>query len=88
VTTFLGSTMALILAQELLTTFTGKGLVPDSIVILKSFSLAVVLAAAVTVMLATRVGIPISTTPRTDRGIDRCRVAGFSRGRELSETRE
>ena len=62
VTTFLGSTMALILAQELLTTFTGKGLVPDSIVILKSFSLAVVLAAAVTVMLATRIGIPISTT--------------------------
>jgi PiT family inorganic phosphate transporter len=62
VTTFLGSTMALILAQELLTTFTGKGLVPDSIVTLKSFSLAVVLAAAATVMLATRIGIPISTT--------------------------
>jgi PiT family inorganic phosphate transporter len=60
--TFLGSTMALILAQELLTTFTGKGLVPDSIVTLKSFSLAVVLAAAATVMLATRIGIPISTT--------------------------
>ena len=32
--------MALILAQELLITFTGKGLVPDSIVTLKSFSLA------------------------------------------------
>ena len=62
VTTFLGSTMALILAQELLTIFTGKGLIPDSIVILKSFSLAVVLAAAATVMLATRIGIPISTT--------------------------
>jgi inorganic phosphate transporter, PiT family len=62
VTTFLGSTMALLLAQELLTTFTGKGLVPDSIVILKSFSLAVVLAAAATVMLATRIGISISTT--------------------------
>jgi PiT family inorganic phosphate transporter len=62
VTTFLGSTMALLLAQELLTTFTGKGLVPDNIVTLKSFSLAVVLAAAATVMLATRIGIPISTT--------------------------
>jgi PiT family inorganic phosphate transporter len=62
VTTFLGSTMALILAQELLTIFTGKGLVPDSTVTLKSFSLAVVLAAAATVMLATRIGIPISTT--------------------------
>ena len=37
-------------------------MVPDSIVTLKSFSLAVVLAAAATVMLATRIGIPISTT--------------------------
>jgi inorganic phosphate transporter, PiT family len=62
VTTFLGSTTALLLAQALLSTFTGKGLVPDSIVTLKSFSLAVVLAAAATVMLATRIGIPISTT--------------------------
>ncbi|MGH8656912.1 MAG: inorganic phosphate transporter [Gammaproteobacteria bacterium] len=62
ITTFLGSTMALILAQELLTTFTGKGLVPDSIVTLKSFSLAVVLAAAATVMCATRIGMPVSTT--------------------------
>lgn len=62
VTTFLGSTMALILADALLTTFTGKGLVPDNIVSLKSFSLAVVLAAATAVMLATRIGIPISTT--------------------------
>lgn len=62
VTTFLGSTMALLLAQELLSTFTGKGLVPDSIVTLKNFSLAVALAAAATVMFATRIGIPISTT--------------------------
>jgi inorganic phosphate transporter, PiT family len=61
-TTFLGSATALLLAQALLTTFTGKGLVPDSIVTLKSFSLAVVAAAAATVMLATRIGIPISTT--------------------------
>ena len=61
-TTFLGSTTALLLAQALLSTFTGKGLVPDSIVTLKSFSLAVVLAAAATVMLATCIGIPISTT--------------------------
>ncbi len=61
-TTFLGSTTALILAQEMLTTFTGKGLVPDSIVTLKSFPLAVLLAAAATVMFATRIGIPISTT--------------------------
>jgi inorganic phosphate transporter, PiT family len=60
--TFLGSLTALILAQSLLTTFSGKGLVPDSILALRSFSLSVVLAAALTVMLATKYGFPVSTT--------------------------
>lgn len=61
-TTFLGSIVALILAQGLLATFSGKGLVPDQVVALKSFSIAVVLASALTVMAATRFGFPISTT--------------------------
>jgi PiT family inorganic phosphate transporter len=58
----LGSLTALILAQGLLAAFSGKGLVPDSVVALKSFALAVGLGAAITVMLATRLGFPISTT--------------------------
>jgi len=62
VTTFLGSAMAWVLAKGLLVTFTGKGLVPEHVVALKSFSLAVVFAAAATVMVATRLGIPVSTT--------------------------
>lgn len=62
ITTFLGSLVALMLAQGLLATFSGKGLVPDSIVAMKSFSIAVVLASALTVMLATKLGFPISTT--------------------------
>ena len=61
-TTFLGSIVAVILAQGLLATFSGKGLVPDGVIALKSFSIAVVLASALTVMLATRLGFPISTT--------------------------
>lgn len=61
-TTFLGSITAVILAGELLQTFTGKGLVPDAVAALPSFTLAVVLAAAATVLLATRIGIPVSTT--------------------------
>ncbi len=61
-TTFLGSVTALVLAQELLLTFKGKGLVPDTVVGLQSFSLSVTLAAACTVMLATKLGFPISTT--------------------------
>lgn len=61
-TTALGSLAALVFAQSLLTTFSGKGLVPDSVVAMKSFSLSVGLAAAGTVMLATKLGFPISTT--------------------------
>jgi PiT family inorganic phosphate transporter len=61
-TTFLGSLTALILAEQLLKVFSGKGLVPDAVVAMPSFSLAVVFAAAATVLLATRIGIPISTT--------------------------
>lgn len=61
-TTFSGSLVALILAQGLLATFSGKGLVPDSVVAMKSFSMAVILASALTVMLATKLGFPISTT--------------------------
>ncbi len=62
ITTAMGSIVSLFLAKSLLATFSGKGLVPDAVVTMKSFSLAVVAAAAATVMLATRLGFPISTT--------------------------
>lgn len=58
----LGSLTALVLAQGLLAAFSGKGLVPDAVVAMKSFSLSVGLGAALTVLLATRLGFPISTT--------------------------
>jgi len=58
----LGAAAALLLAQSLIAGFSGKGLVPDAVVGIPAFSLAVGLAAAMTVMLATRLGFPISTT--------------------------
>jgi len=61
-TTLAGSLVAFFLAQKLMTNFSGKGLVPDEIVNLGSFSAAVALASASTVFLATRLGFPISTT--------------------------
>ncbi len=60
--TFLGSLVALIAAHGLLAMFTGKGLVPDAVVAMKSFAIAVVLGSALTVMFATKFGLPISTT--------------------------
>ncbi|TWJ13414.1 inorganic phosphate transporter [Geobacter argillaceus] len=62
VTTAAGSLLALLFARGLLAAFSGKGLVPDAVTTMKSFQMAVVFAAAATVMLATRFGFPISTT--------------------------
>ena len=62
VTTFAGSIAATFLAQALLKTFSGKGLVPDAFTASPEFVLAVALGAGATVILATLLGFPISTT--------------------------
>lgn len=61
-TTLLGSLTAFFLAQELMANFSGKGLVSDEVLLLKSFAVSVCLGSAMTVFLATRLGFPISTT--------------------------
>lgn len=61
-TTFAGSVISFFLAQALLKKFSGKGLVPDAFTGSEYFLLAVALGAGVTVILATRLGFPISTT--------------------------
>ncbi len=61
-TTLAGSIAAAWIAQELLDTFSGRGLVPDSIASAPEFSASVGLGAAATVLLATYLGLPISTT--------------------------
>lgn len=62
ITTFAGSIASLFLAQTLLRKFSGKGLVPDAFTSSEYFLLAVALGAGATVILATRLGFPISTT--------------------------
>src|SRR5581483_10692196 len=61
-TTLTGSLVALLLAQGLVGTFKGKGLVPDAVTTQTAFVLAVALGAALTVLLATLTGLPVSTT--------------------------
>lgn len=61
-TTLAGSLCALVLAQGLLQKFSGKGLVPDMLAGSEHFLLAVALGAGITVILATRLGVPVSTT--------------------------
>ena len=61
-TTAAGSVASIFLAQTLLKKFSGKGLVPDMLTTSPGFLLAVAIGAALTVLLATRFGFPISTT--------------------------
>jgi inorganic phosphate transporter, PiT family len=62
VTTALGSLMALYLASELIIVFKGKGLVPDEVIQMQNFPLAVGAGAGLTVMTATFFNLPVSTT--------------------------
>jgi PiT family inorganic phosphate transporter len=61
-TTLAGSLLALALAGGLVEAFKGKGLVPDAVTTQSAFLLAVSLGAALTVLLATWTGMPVSTT--------------------------
>lgn len=61
-TTLLGSLTAISLAHELLVRFSGKGLVPDALTAAPDFLVAVGLGAGLTVLIASRIGMPISTT--------------------------
>ena len=62
VTTFAGSVAAVFLAQGLLKKFSGRGIVPDSLVASPEFVSAVAMGAALTSFVATRFGFPVSTT--------------------------
>jgi PiT family inorganic phosphate transporter len=68
-TTCAGSVLALSLAAGLIDTFKGKGLVPDAVTTEPRFLLAVGLGAALTVLLATRLGMPVSTTHALTGGL-------------------
>ncbi|MEL6555860.1 MAG: inorganic phosphate transporter [Cyanobacteria bacterium J06621_11] len=61
-TTFAGSIVSVLFAQKLVKTFSGKGLVPDALASSPTFAVAVGLGAALTIFLATYLGMPTSTT--------------------------
>jgi inorganic phosphate transporter, PiT family len=61
-TTLAGSLVSLILAGQLVKSFSGKGLVPDATAVSPAFLLAVALGTGLTVILATWKGFPVSTT--------------------------
>ena len=61
-TTFAGSIAAIFLAEALVKNFSGKGLVPDDLIQNPSFAISIAFGAALTVYLATKIGMPISTT--------------------------
>jgi inorganic phosphate transporter, PiT family len=62
VTTAGGSLAAIVLAEALLTRFSGKGLVPDALAASEPYLVAIVVGAALTVLVASLLGLPISTT--------------------------
>ncbi len=62
ITTFAGSVGSIFFAQTLVKTFSGKGLVPDAVSISPEFLTAVAIGSAITVIIATVTGFPISTT--------------------------
>ena len=62
IATFLGSLTAIFISSKIITSFSGKGLVPDVLVNNPIFLISVGLGAALTVFLASLIGIPISTT--------------------------
>ena len=60
--TFAGSLCSYFFAESLIRNFSGKGLVPENLIQSGRFVLSVTLGAGLTVLLATRLGFPISTT--------------------------
>ncbi len=62
ISTFAGSIGSIYFAQTLVKTFSGKGLVPDAVSIAPEFLTAVAIGSAITVIVATVTGFPISTT--------------------------
>lgn len=60
--TLAGGIASVIIADGLIKQFSGRGLVDDAIAASSAFSFAVAAGAGMTVMIATRLGFPISTT--------------------------
>jgi PiT family inorganic phosphate transporter len=69
VTTAAGAMLAPLIAPGLIGIFKAKGLVPDAIALSPGFMTSAVLAGAATVAVATRIGMPVSTTHALTGGL-------------------
>jgi len=69
VTTAAGAMLSPLIAPGLIGMFKAKGLVPDAIAASPVFMTSAVLAAAITVAVATRIGMPVSTTHALTGGL-------------------
>lgn len=80
--TFAGCIASLFLAAELVKAFSGKGLVPDVVAASPQFLLAVAIGAGCTIILATLLAFPVSTT----HGLTGALVGagGMAAGRDLN----
>lgn len=85
VATFLGSAASWALAKGLLARFSGKGIVAPELIQSPPFALAVAAGAGLTVLLATRLGLPVSTTHALVGGLGGVGLAsGTLRGSALA----
>lgn len=78
-TTLAGSVVSIFAAKSLLVSFSGKGLVPDALAASPEFAAAVGLGAALTIFLATKIGMPTSTTHALIGGLLGTGVAAAAR---------
>ena len=69
VTTFAGALCSVYFAEALVHAFSGKGLVPDAVAASPEFLLTVAAGAGATVILATLLGLPVSTTHALTGGL-------------------
>ena len=83
-TTFAGSIAAVFLAEGLIKKFSGRGLVSDELLQSPSFTSAVATGAALTSLLATRLGFPVSTTHALVGALVGAGVAGAGDGVHFS----
>src|SRR5687768_16995045 len=68
-TTLLGSLLAVFVASKLVTVFSGKGLVPPELAGTPPLLISVAAGSAITILLATRLGLPTSTTHALTGGL-------------------
>lgn len=85
VATVAGSLVSLLLAGELVQQFSGKGLVPDAVAVTPAFIASVGIGAAVTVAVATRTGLPISTTHALLGGLVGAGLASSAAGVDMAK---